>query len=278
MPSLGAIVVRAGVAGTAASPGRRWRAGRRRVPPVGLEPTPRPFKRSHASAVVTALTWRNSHSCVTASGTSACILPTDGRPGPRRTGVNTILTPTSGFTVDCQQWLIWRCAMRRASASELSADGTSLPSAVSYLRDRASWRRLHTMARYVIDAATLLHIVDAKLLVDPSHQLVAPNSIRTEALELLLRDVHAGKRTEAAALHTHDRITEVKMRLLGDRVSRRTAWRLARQQDRTTLREAEYVAITKLQADALITVDPRLVSAAHDVVKVAAVDELRLSG
>ena len=25
----------------------------------------------------------------------------------------------------------------------------------------------------------------------------------------------------------HDRITELKMRLLGDRVSRRTAWRLA---------------------------------------------------
>jgi hypothetical protein len=67
------------------------------------------------------------------------------------------------------------------------------------------------MARYVIDAPTLLHLVDAGLHVDPGHQLVAPNSIRSEALELLLRDVRAGKRTETAALHAHERIIEMKI-------------------------------------------------------------------
>ena len=56
------------------------------------------------------------------------------------------------------------------------------------------------MARYAIDAPTLVHLVDAGLTVDPGHQLVAPSSIRSEALELLLRDVRAGRRTEAAAL------------------------------------------------------------------------------
>ena len=55
------------------------------------------------------------------------------------------------------------------------------------------------MARYVIDAPTLLHLVDAGLRVDPGHRLVAPNSIRSEALELLLQEVRAGKRAEAAA-------------------------------------------------------------------------------
>ena len=79
------------------------------------------------------------------------------------------------------------------------------------------------MARYVIDAPTLLHLVDVKVHVHPGHQLVAPNSTRSEALELLLHDVRAGKRTEAAALEAHERITRIKMRLLGDRVSRRTA-------------------------------------------------------
>src|SRR6266571_3107988 len=118
------------------------------------------------------------------------------------------------------------------------------------------------MARYVIDAPTLLHLVDAGLRVDPGHQLVAPNSIRSEALALLLGDVRAGKRTEAAALEAHERMTEMKMRLLGDRVSRRTAWRIARQYDWDTLRDAEYLAITKLQADALITVDPELAARA----------------
>src|SRR5215469_14426954 len=104
------------------------------------------------------------------------------------------------------------------------------------------------MARYVIDAATLLHVVDTGLLIDPGHRLVAPNSIRSDALELLLRDVRSGKRTEAAALETHERLTELKMRLLGDRVSRRTAWRIAREHDWDRLTAAEYLAITRLQA------------------------------
>jgi predicted nucleic acid-binding protein len=130
------------------------------------------------------------------------------------------------------------------------------------------------VARYVIDAPTLLHLVDAELRVDPGHQLVAPSSIRSEALELLLRDVRAGKRTEAAALKAHERITEIKMRLLGDRVSRRTAWQIARRHDWDTLRDAEYLAVARLQADALATVDPSLAVTAQDVVPVAAIDDL----
>jgi hypothetical protein len=54
----------------------------------------------------------------------------------------------------------------------------------------------------------------------------------------------------------------MKMRLLGDRVSRRTAWQIARQHDWDTLQDAEYLAVTRLQADALGMVDPRLAAAA----------------
>jgi predicted nucleic acid-binding protein len=134
------------------------------------------------------------------------------------------------------------------------------------------------MARYVIDAPTLLHLVDAGPRIAPGHQLAAPNSIRTEALKLLLHDVRAGKRTEAAALKAHERMTEIKIRLLGDRVSRRTAWQVARQHDWDTLRDAEYLAITRLQADALITVDPRLAAVAQDTVAVASVADLLTTG
>lgn len=130
------------------------------------------------------------------------------------------------------------------------------------------------MARYVIDAPTLIRLVDAELHVDPGHQLVAPNSIRSEALELLLREVGAGQRTEAAAMKAHDRLTETKMRLLGDRVSRRTAWQIARQHGWDTLRDAEYLAVTQLQADALVTVDPSLAATARDLVAVAVLDDL----
>ena len=124
----------------------------------------------------------------------------------------------------------------------------------------------------------MLHLVDAGLHVDPGHQLVAPSSIRSEALELLLHDVRAGKRTEAAALEAHERITEMKMRLLGDRVSRRTAWQIARQHDWDTLRDAEYLALTRLQADALVTADPTLAAAAQEAVAVAAIDDLLTPG
>ena len=130
----------------------------------------------------------------------------------------------------------------------------------------------------MIDAPTLLHLVDAELHVDPGHQLVAPTSIRSEALELLLRDVRAGERTEAAALEAHERMTGMKMRPLGDRVSRRTAWQIARQHDWDALRDAEYLAVTRLQADALATVDPGLAATARDVVAVAAIDDLLAPG
>jgi hypothetical protein len=76
------------------------------------------------------------------------------------------------------------------------------------------------------------------------------------------------------ALEAHERMTEIKMRLLGDRVSRRTARQVAREHDWSTLRDAEYLAITRLQADALITVDPDLAAIARGVVAVADVDEL----
>jgi predicted nucleic acid-binding protein len=130
------------------------------------------------------------------------------------------------------------------------------------------------MARYVIDAPTLVHLVDARLTVDPGHQLVAPNSIRSEALELLLHDVRAGRRTEVAAMKAHRQMTEIKIRLLGDRMSRQTAWRVARENDWDTLRDAEYLAVTRLQADALVTVDLKLAAVARDVVPLAAVHDL----
>ena len=125
------------------------------------------------------------------------------------------------------------------------------------------------MARYVIDALTLVHLVDLGARLDPRHQLVAPSRIRSEALELVFRDVLRGDRQEKAALEAHGRMTELKMRLLGDRVSRGTAWKIARQHGWATLRDAEYLSIARLQADALVTIDPDLAAKADSIVAVA---------
>jgi len=66
----------------------------------------------------------------------------------------------------------------------------------------------------------------------------------------------------------------VKVRLLGDRVSRRTAWKIALEQGWETTFDAEYLAVTKLQADALITIDPALAAKAAHIVALAPVAAL----
>ncbi|MBA2554079.1 MAG: type II toxin-antitoxin system VapC family toxin [Geodermatophilaceae bacterium] len=130
------------------------------------------------------------------------------------------------------------------------------------------------MTRYVIDAPTLLHLVAKGVQVSPKHQIVAPNLIRSQALSLLLEAVRKGDLTEEAALAHHERLTELKMRLLGDRVSRRTAWKIAREQGWETTYDAEYLAVTRLQAEALVTVDPALAAKAKDVVPLARFEDL----
>ena len=134
------------------------------------------------------------------------------------------------------------------------------------------------MARYVIDAPTLLHLVADGATIDPTHQLVAPNAIRSDALQLLLREVQQEARSVKEALQLHERMTELKIRTLGDRVSRRTAWDIALERDWDTLRDAEYLAVTKLRADALITVDPELAAKADGVVPLADLRDLLSDG
>jgi predicted nucleic acid-binding protein len=127
----------------------------------------------------------------------------------------------------------------------------------------------------VIDAPTLLHLVGDDVAIDPGHQLVAPNLIRSQALSLLLEAVRHGELDEDEALRRHERLTELKMRLLGDRVSRRRAWNIARAHGWDTTLDAEYVAVCQLQADALVTVDPAMQARAAGIVPLAPVAVLR---
>ena len=132
------------------------------------------------------------------------------------------------------------------------------------------------MARYTIDAVTLLHVFDQELRLDPQHQLVAPSAVRSDVLQLLLSDVRRGGRSEKDARVVHGWVTELKMRVLGDRMSRGTAWRVALEQGWDELRPAEYVAVTRLQADALVTADPELRATVEGLVALAPVEVLTL--
>ena len=130
------------------------------------------------------------------------------------------------------------------------------------------------MARYCIDAETLLHIVRSTATPHASHQLLAPSSIRSDALTLLLADVAAGRIDDAEAKALHTRMTEQRIRALGDRVSRWTAWQIAREQGWSDLHDAEHFAVTRLQADAFVTVDPARAQRAEGIVPTAAVNAL----
>ena len=130
------------------------------------------------------------------------------------------------------------------------------------------------MTRFAIDPPTLLRLVEEDVEVDPKHQLVAPNLIRSQALDLLLARVQSGEMSESSAIALHERMTELKMRLLGDRVSRRTAWKIALANGWTTIQDAEYLAVTILQADFLIATNLELAKKAGGVVALANFEDL----
>ena len=130
------------------------------------------------------------------------------------------------------------------------------------------------MTRYVLDPPTLLEVVAQDVQIRAEDQVVAPGRIRSEALNLLFNAVQRGDLTEKMAFERHERLTELKMRLLNDRVSRRTAWKIAREHGWTSTYDAEYLAITRLQADALITIDPKLAAKAEGLVPLAPLSAL----
>jgi predicted nucleic acid-binding protein len=132
------------------------------------------------------------------------------------------------------------------------------------------------MTRYGIDVLTALRLVDEGISVPDEHQLVAPNRLRSDALAILYGRVHRGELAKAAALDALDGITTLRIRLLGDRVSRRTAWKIAERLRWHDTDRAEYVAVAQLQADALVTLDPELARAVDGIVTVAPFDALAL--
>jgi predicted nucleic acid-binding protein len=125
------------------------------------------------------------------------------------------------------------------------------------------------MTRYVIAPAVALRLAtDAAPLAD-EHQLLAPTLLRSQVLSQLYREVREGRLTRKDADHQLDAVRGLRIRLLGDRVLQRVAWTIAAELGWPDTLDAEYLALTRLQADAFVTLDPRLAAAAEGVVPVA---------
>lgn len=130
------------------------------------------------------------------------------------------------------------------------------------------------MTRFVIDARVAIHLASAGIEVPATHNLLAPTLIRSQVLSLLHEALQRGE-IPADVARTHLAwINRMPIRLLGDGVLRRRAWELATQLGWASTYDAEYVALTQLQADAFVTLDAALARGLEGIVVTASIDAL----
>ena len=130
------------------------------------------------------------------------------------------------------------------------------------------------MTRFVVDASAVLHLASTDGKVGEAHKLLAPTLLRSQALSALHEAVHRGELTAEVARDRLTRVGQMHIRLLGDAVLRRRAWELAEQLGWASTYDAEYVALTQLQADAFVTLDAKLARSVEGIVATASIDEL----
>ncbi|MBS2963334.1 hypothetical protein KGA66_09780 [Actinocrinis puniceicyclus] len=130
------------------------------------------------------------------------------------------------------------------------------------------------MTRFVIDAPVAIRIATDRAVIPVGHALVAPTLLRSQVLALMYAAVREGRIEEWSARRVLDGIRALRIRLLGDRVLQAGAWEVARRLDWPDTYAAEYIALTRLQADALVTLDDEVADAARAFVRVAPLHEL----
>jgi len=130
------------------------------------------------------------------------------------------------------------------------------------------------MSKYVVDASVVLRLL--KDGVDPTseHLLLAPTLVRSEVLEALYQMAASGEMSRQVALDQLARFATMKVRYLGDKVLRRQAWTVAERLGLDNTGGAEYIALTQLQADYLVTLDESLALRARELVEVVGIEVL----
>lgn len=130
------------------------------------------------------------------------------------------------------------------------------------------------MTRYVIGPDVAIQLARDEAAIRDEDQILAPTLFRSQLLSLLYQEVHHGEMTMKVAERRLAYVRGLRIRLLGDRVLQSHAWTIADQLGWPDTFDAEYVALTHLQADALITLDRKLAHAVNDLVTVAPIEAL----
>ena len=131
------------------------------------------------------------------------------------------------------------------------------------------------MAKFVVDSGAVLRLAAEKREAPAKHKLLAPTLLRSQVLSSLHETVHAGKLGQEEARERLARFNALPIRLLGDAVLRRRAWEIADELAWAETYAAEYVALTQLQGDALLTLDKKLARAVKGLVATAGLDVLK---
>ncbi len=131
------------------------------------------------------------------------------------------------------------------------------------------------MTRYIVDAGAVIHLASEGIEVASEHELLAPTLLRSQVLSALHEAVQRGDFPADVARERLGRINRMPIRLLGDAVLRRRAWEVADRLGWPSTYDAEYVALTQLQADAFITLDAKLARSVQGIVTTASIDALR---
>jgi predicted nucleic acid-binding protein len=130
------------------------------------------------------------------------------------------------------------------------------------------------VTRFVVDCDALLRIAADEIEVAAGHELVAPTLVRSQALAALYQAARRGEISAVEGIERVTRINSLKVRFLGDKVLQRKAWKVADQLGWATTYDAEFVALTQLQADIFVTSDDDLARAVSGVVETATIDAL----
>jgi predicted nucleic acid-binding protein len=130
------------------------------------------------------------------------------------------------------------------------------------------------MPKYVIAPDVALLLAHDEVVIHDEHQLLAPTLLRSQLLSLLYRAVRQGEMTKEEADRHLDYVRALRIRLLGDRVLQNVAWKIADELGWPDTLDAEYIALTKLQADAFITLNAELANAVKDLVMIAPIEAL----
>jgi len=133
------------------------------------------------------------------------------------------------------------------------------------------------LTRFVVDAGAVLQLASAGTEVSSEHELLAPTLLRSQTLSALHEAVQRGEIPADVAREHLARIARMPIRLLGDAVLRRRAWELADQLGWASTYDAEYVALTQLQADAFVTLDADLARSVEGIVATATLEALDAS-